>query len=785
MAVLLAPLAVTVALAIVVVDSQNDRYNDARLSAELAELASDVSALDQALSEEALAGSEVVGDPDRWDEFVSTYAAETDLRLQAVKAHVDLGATCSEALRATAEVMSYREDLRDGLVTPLQVSNRYAVPRAMLLNGLVASDVNVSTARLIALIEARSAHLDERFASQLAIRYQSWAPGQYAAVNGAIAVQTDRLLAAYGITGEDQIEVDPGLSDFRSQVRLSTAIPATSQQEYVRASDLWLATINVAIAQEARATQSELQSAAAAAQRARTLTVLSASLGTLVAVFVAGVMSYRMVSRMERLATFAGQMTNGGRRLVPVAADVGGSDELSELAFAFDEMVGAVRQRDRQLAAQAQTDELTTLLNRRAILQHWRRLVERSRGTAYAFSIDLDGFKPINDRYGHHTGDAVLVEAAARMREAIGDRRAVVGRIGGDEFLAILHTRHVDDEIVEQLGSDLLAALEVPFAVEGREVALTASVGVAVSRQDVPAMATLREADYALYRVKAEGGSAVRVSNDELREAMERSEADRTAIRLSVERGDFEPVYQPIVDRQGRVLGFEALARLHRSDGIASPDEFMDLLEHERLLPELDRLMLEKACDALAGWRHPDRLQLRVSVNISAEFLNRDDAVVETLGILSDAGVPPEQLILEITESGLMSDTASNARKLGELRKHGVLVAVDDYGTGYSSLGYIQQLPIDFLKLDRQFAERIDENPRNQAIARSVLSLAADLGVLFIAEGIERQEEHEWFVNSGASYLQGFVVGRPSSLAEAQRFLLARGQSDACRVGAA
>ncbi len=775
-AVLFVPLCVVIVLTTAIVRVQNDRYNEVIAATEVASLATDINELDQALGAEALAGTKVISDPSRWDLFVVAYADRTDLRLEILEGRPDAGrASMAEAIVSTREVLRFRNDLRSGLISPLQLADRYAQPREQLLDVLVESEIEETLQRMTALIEARSAHLDERFSSELALTYRTWAPGQYSSTTATIAIESDRIDVANKQGGEPVALDDAVLNGFREHILLTPELPDLAPGAYAEASDRWLAALNAEIEREARAIETELQQRADDARRARLVTVVGALVGALLAFFAAGFVSYRIVDRLRHLSLFARRFANGERRIGTVSSGLRGKDEIVELARAFDEMIDEVGQRDRRLAIQAQTDQMTGLLNRGAILERWERLIARPNGSAFAFAIDLDGFKPINDQYGHQAGDQVLTVVADRLRHTVHAHRAVVGRLGGDEFLAVFD-RAADADSPRLIAEGLLEAVQQPIDVSGMQVSVDASIGIVESRVDATATQLLHEADSALYAAKSGGGGEIRASDAQLRRTLELFETERAEIRSAVERGEFDPAFQSIRDLSGAVVGFEVLARWQRPDGsLVGPASFMGVVAHERLFPELDLLMLRLACEAWANWEHVDGCKPTLSVNVSAEFLESPEFVSVVLGLVHENQVQPSSIVLEITESGLMEDSVSSAQKLDEVRDAGLRVSIDDYGTGYSTLAYLQQLPVDSVKLDRHFVHRIEENATSQAIARSVMALTSDLDVGCIIEGVETQAEFDWFARHGASLVQGFLFDTPSDLASAQTLFEAHG----------
>ena len=767
--ILVFPLLVVVVLAMLVLHDQNNSYRTAQEANELARIATAINELDQCLGEEALAGNLVLQDPSEWAAFAAV-AEETDDRLEKLSRLTDGEGPLQEAIDATAEVLAMRGQIQDGLVSPLQLAHRYSIPRRALISSLVERESEFGLRHLTALIEARSAHLDERFASELALVYQTWAPGQHSAATGALALQRERIRTSTADPEVDFMFSDPTLSKFRDEMLLSSEIPDLDPKEYAAASDRWLASLNEAIDAETTRIEGVLSMRAESASRARILTVAGTLIAVIVAFLVAGMISFRVVSRVHRLSDFTRQFANGERGIGKASDEVHGRDELAELAAAFDEMTDEVSQRDRRLARHAQIDDLTGLLNRRAILERWDDLVDEGQGDGFVMAIDLDGFKPINDRYGHQTGDQVLTFVAERLRRAVETDGALVGRIGGDEFLAIFNSTDQSFRSADESADSLLNALSQPVQVGDLGLVIGGSIGIARTRPGATATELLAEADGALYTAKNQGGSVAREADADLRSSMADAKALRAEARDALEQRQFTPALQPIWSASGRLHAFEALARWERPDGsLAGPGEFLEALSHERLLPGLDTLILDKAAEVLSHWSTVHDSVPAVSVNVSTPFLESPHFVETVRSVLSDYRIDPGRLILEITEFGLMTDATANAQRLQTLRDIGVRIAVDDYGTGYSSLAYLQRLPIDYLKLDRQFVTDIHISETNQAIVRSVLTLAVELGIQTVAEGVETHEEHVWLINAGTDFVQGYLCGRPTSteLAEA------------------
>jgi len=413
---------------------------------------------------------------------------------------------------------------------------------------------------------------------------------------------------------------------------------------------------------------------------------------------------------------------------------------------------------------QARTDDLTELPNRRLFLEALDRdLHERDPQSPMAVAIvDLDRFKEINDSFGHHLGDQLLRMVAARLTAALGTA-GVLARIGGDEFGLVLPAASVDR--ARDIATRLLAALRSPFDLEHTALHVDASVGVAV----FPAHGTdrstlLRHADTAMYTAKnAHSGVAVATGNAD-DDAGRRRLATLEELRIGLTRGELTLHYQPQVDlASGVVVGVEALVRWnHPSRGLIYPDGFLPIAEHAGLMGRLTLQVLELALRQCHAWRS-EGLELSVAVNLSASNLQDTELPTFVADALARHGIPTAALHLEVTEEVLMRDAARATQVLDSLRAMGVRLAVDDYGTGYSSLAYLHALPVDDLKLDRAFVAHCDTDPRSAAIVRSTVELAHNLGMRMIAEGVENQPVLDHLRQWDCDLAQGYFLARPQA----------------------
>jgi diguanylate cyclase (GGDEF)-like protein len=411
---------------------------------------------------------------------------------------------------------------------------------------------------------------------------------------------------------------------------------------------------------------------------------------------------------------------------------------------------------------QARTDDLTELPNRRMFLETLDRdLHRRDPQTPLAVAVvDLDRFKEINDSFGHHLGDQLLRMVAARLGEAIGTA-GVLARLGGDEFGLILPT--ADEDRAREIAAALLAALRRPFDLEQTALHVDASIGVAVfPGHGTDRITLLRHADTAMYAAKTDhSGVAVAIAGAD-DDAGRRRLTTLEELRTGLDRGELTLHYQPQMHlASGTVSGVEALVRWnHPGRGLVYPDGFLPIAEHAGLMGRLTTQVLEIALQQSRTW-HAEGLNLTIAVNLSASNLQDPDLPSYVADALLRHGVPAGALHLEVTEEILMRDAARATQVLTALRTMGIRLAVDDYGTGYSSLAYLHALPVDDLKLDRAFVSHCDTDPRSAAIVKSTVELAHNLDMRMIAEGVENEAVLELLEQWDCDLVQGYHLARP------------------------
>lgn len=431
----------------------------------------------------------------------------------------------------------------------------------------------------------------------------------------------------------------------------------------------------------------------------------------------------------------------------------------------------------QRLRYQSTHDALTGLPNRVLATEELGGMLSRNAGasTVAVISLDIDEFKDINDSLGHAVGDRLLFAVAERIKEslAFGD---IAARTGGDEFIVVLERAHGESQVLD-VANRLLASLERQFTVDGRDLSLTASAGVACDHErNSVAEVLIRNADTAMYRAKQLGKRRSVVFESHMHTAsFDRLELRADLVR-AIDTDQFVAHYQPIVDlKTHTIVGCEALIRWqHPRRGLLPPGIFVPLAEESGLIAPMGEWMLERACTDLASWRHtmPEVADgLTISVNLTAQEVHGERLVPVVTDILRRSGLPADRLVLEVTESNLLSDTEVIQERMQTLRALGTRLAIDDFGTGYSSLGYVQRFAFDVLKIDRSFVEGLDR-PTNRRIVTAVIDLARELGVRVVAEGIEEEDQEQALVELGCRFAQGYRYSRPVPAGEFRKLLL-------------
>jgi diguanylate cyclase (GGDEF)-like protein/PAS domain S-box-containing protein len=383
--------------------------------------------------------------------------------------------------------------------------------------------------------------------------------------------------------------------------------------------------------------------------------------------------------------------------------------------------------------------------------------------------LDLDGFTAVNDSVGHRAGDLLIAQAARRLRAAV-PAVATVVRWGGDEFAILAEEAAGAKEIVDLAERLAQTVAAEPFRVAGRDISLTASVGVAFAGSDPPGI-VLRNADVAMARAKGSGGGRVEVFAARMHQDVVRRLELTSDLKRAIADGQLVVEYQPVVElATSRVSGAEALVRWWRGGSAVPPREFLGVAEDSGLIVPLGDWVLRQACEQAARWGR-SAADVGVSVNFSTRQVSAERFPESVLGALSDAGLPPEALTLEITERVLVQAAGPVLAHLGELRRAGVRLAIDDFGTGYASLAYLRQLPVDIIKIDRSFVAGLGEDDTLTLLTKTIIQLGRDLGITVVAEGIESSRQLGLLRDMGCGLGQGYLVAAPMPATEVETLL--------------
>jgi diguanylate cyclase (GGDEF)-like protein/PAS domain S-box-containing protein len=424
---------------------------------------------------------------------------------------------------------------------------------------------------------------------------------------------------------------------------------------------------------------------------------------------------------------------------------------------------------ERELNHQAFHDTLTGLANRALFLDRLSHAMDRGDRGAEPVAVlflDLDDFKAVNDSFGHPVGDHLLVAVAERVRSATrpGD---TVARFGGDEFAVLIESGEMP-EAAKAVAERITEALTPTFRVHANDVAMRASIGIALGQrpQETPDD-LLRDADLAMYLAKRNGKGRFEMYRPNMHSDAVRRLETAVGLREGLEAGEFEVFYQPIVNAHtGQLIGAEALVRWnHPTRGLLAPMEFIAVAEATGLIVALGRQVVREATVQAQEWRHIGLVDddFYVSVNLSALQLQEQDLVDDISRALDDSGLPPGALVLEVTESALIKNLDLTLPRLHALRCLGVRLAVDDFGTGYSSLSYLADLPVNFVKIDKSFVDRITQDADGSAMVRGVIDLSRALGFTCVAEGVERENQRAVLDKLGCDSAQGYLFARPAS----------------------
>jgi diguanylate cyclase (GGDEF)-like protein/PAS domain S-box-containing protein len=493
----------------------------------------------------------------------------------------------------------------------------------------------------------------------------------------------------------------------------------------------------------------------------------------------------RVTGRGERLEYRIRHKDGSWRVLESTANVIRGINGETEGLVVVNRDITERKRAEEMLAHNAFHDGLTNLANRALLLDRLgRALATSKRHPDFKFAvlfIDVDGFKVFNDSLGHTAGDALLILIARRLSACLrrvdtisrqrqsGDNEPVVGdntlaRPGGDEF-AVLAEDLRDPSDAIRVAERIQQKLAMPFDVDGHEIVVTASIGIAfTSNPSAEAQDVLRDAEIAMYRAKHTGKARCEVFDNAMHAgALKRLQLE-TDMRRGVDLGEFLVYYQPIVSLQdGQIVGFEALTRWHSPKGLVMPNEFIPVANETGIILSINRQLLIEACRQLRSWQQlfPSDPPLSLSVNISPKQFAQADLASQIGQLLQESGVDPHCVDLEITETIAMADAERSAGVLAQLKALGVGLDIDDFGTGYSSLSRLQRFPVDTLKIDRAFVSHMDSDQETHEIVRIIVMLAHNLGLKVVAEGVETQAQLELLRQVGCERAQGYLFSRP------------------------
>ena len=478
-----------------------------------------------------------------------------------------------------------------------------------------------------------------------------------------------------------------------------------------------------------------------------------------------------VVRPIRELASAAGEI-EAGRYDTDTPASVR-HDEIGELVRGFRRMRDSIARHDREIRHIAYTDALTGLPNRTAFRDVLEARMEEARKGGADLQIallfaDVDGFKRVNDTLGHDAGDEVLLQCANRIRNAVdrhGGDRAMLARFGGDEFVVMLEGVELR-QTAAQLAAALVRALAEPIAVEGRQLFLGTSVGITLYPDDARDAAVLmKNSDIAMYQAKIAGKNCHRFYNATLNQAMERRVYLEHDLRGAWNRGELSLAYQPIYRlSDGALVGAETLLRwLHPELGLVAPAAFIDVAEQSGVIETLGPLVLDAACRDAARWQAVagEAGPLFLSVNVSPRQLRTGDLASLIGQSLADTGLAPALLHIELTETAVLGDEAHVSRLLERIRELGVKVWLDDFGTGFSGLSHLRRVPVDGVKIDRSFIADILHDTDDLALTGAIISMAHSLGIVVVAEGVEKEGQYAVLRERGCDLAQGFWLGPP------------------------
>lgn len=430
---------------------------------------------------------------------------------------------------------------------------------------------------------------------------------------------------------------------------------------------------------------------------------------------------------------------------------------------------------EERLQHMAYHDPLTTLANRNKLEQFINHIIAVARRHQQRFAVlflDLDRFKNINDTIGHEAGDMLLQVIAERLRSTVRNTD-MVARLGGDEFVLLI-TDVKKTEAVGYIGQKILESVLKVIMINGREIYITTSIGISIYPYDGHDMQTImKNADLALYRAKEHGRNNYQFYTSEMTRRAQEKLALQTALAHALNRNEFFLHYQPkMAIKTRRITGLEVLLRWKNKDyAMITPDEIIALAEETGLIIPVSKWVMTEACQQLKAWHDTGLTSLTMAINCSARQFKQATFIDDILRMVTEIGISPNSIEIEVTEALIMQDPENTLRILYGLKDIGVQIAIDDFGTGYWSLGNLRRLRVDKIKIDRSFIKQVVVDDASAAITRAIIAMVNKLGIISIAEGVETREQYEFLANEGCMEIQGYYLSKPLSVEAMSRFL--------------
>lgn len=465
-------------------------------------------------------------------------------------------------------------------------------------------------------------------------------------------------------------------------------------------------------------------------------------------------------------------------------------DEIGDLTDCFNKMLEKVEQRDAELEAkvaertkalaaaneklhlQANEDTLSGLPNRRSLYKHLQQSIQSQVPFCLLF-IDLDGFKKVNDVYGHDCGDELLQHASARILSCV-KSDDFVARLGGDEFMVILNNL-TDTDRINAICEQMLAKLSDVFSVKNETVNVSASVGVTLFPEDGNLDSVLiKNADSAMYEAKKAGKNCFHYFSKEVQSQYQAKDCLVKDVYRAIEREEFELYYQPIAElKTGKIKKVEALIRWqHPSKGIVLPDNFLPIIEEEKLMEKLGYWIVNKASQDILYWQQQYNMDINVSINVSpSQFKSKKCLLKKWVDSIEALGLKDNSITIEITENSLMENSENVHSLMAYMREKGIKVAIDDFGVGYSSLAYLQQLELDVLKIDKSFVANLAGSENSYRLLKGMIAIGKELGLSVVAEGIETEEQRLLLLEAGCEFGQGYIFAKPMPKQQLEQFV--------------